>query len=65
LGWALKIRWLWAEKMDRPRPWDGFQVEVPRNARALFNMAAIPIIGNGKRIDSGKTGGWMERTSLN
>jgi len=28
-------------------------------------MAAIPIIGNGKRIDSGKTGGWMERTSLN
>jgi hypothetical protein len=50
LGWALKIWWLWAEKMDRPRPWDGFQVEVPRNAKALFNMATIPIIGNGKRI---------------
>jgi hypothetical protein len=50
LGWALKIWWLWAEKMDQPRPWDGFQVEVPRNAKALFNMAAILIIGNGKRI---------------
>jgi hypothetical protein len=29
LGWAPKIRWLWTQKVDRSRPWDGFQVEVP------------------------------------
>lgn len=43
LGWALKIRWLCAQKLDRPRPSDGFQLEVPRNVKALFNMAMIPI----------------------
>jgi hypothetical protein len=47
LGWAPKIRWLWTQKVDRSRPWDGFQVEVPRNVKALFNMAMISIIGNG------------------
>jgi hypothetical protein len=36
--------------MDRSRPWDGFQVEVPRNVKALFNMAVIPIIGSGEKI---------------
>jgi hypothetical protein len=35
--------------VNRPRPWDGFQVEVPRNVKALFNMAMIPIIGNGEK----------------
>lgn len=47
LGWALKLTWLWAQKTRRPRPWDNFQVEVPRNAKALFSMAVISIIGTG------------------
>jgi hypothetical protein len=49
LGWALKIRWLWAQKTDRPRPWDGFHLEAPRNAKALSNRSVISIVGNGER----------------
>ena len=47
LGWALWVRWLWAQKMDLSRPWAGFQIQVPHNAEALFKMAVDHIVGNG------------------
>jgi hypothetical protein len=45
-----KIRWLWAQKTDQPRPWAGFHIEIPINAKALFNSVVTSIVGNGEKI---------------
>jgi hypothetical protein len=50
LGWALRIRWLWAQKTDADRPWAGLPITVPHKARALFNVAVDAIVGNGEEI---------------
>lgn len=49
--------------MDRPRPWVGFQIEAPRNATALFNMAIAPVLGNGENILFWKDR-WLNETSI-
>jgi hypothetical protein len=50
LGWALRIRWLWANKTDPSRSWAGLPIQVPQNAQALFNVAVDVIVGNGEKI---------------
>jgi hypothetical protein len=50
LGWALRIRWLWAQKTDVERPWAGLPITIPEKARALFNVAVNAIVGNGEEI---------------
>ena len=50
MGWALSIRWLWAQKTDPLQPWAGLSVQVLQNAQALFNVALDCIIGNGEQI---------------
>jgi len=50
LGWALRIRWLWAQKTNAERPWAGLSIAVPHKARALFNVAVDAIVGNGEEI---------------
>jgi hypothetical protein len=50
LGWALRIRWLWAQKTNAGRPWAGLSIAVPHKARALFNAAVDAIVGNGEEI---------------
>jgi hypothetical protein len=32
LGWALRIHWLWAQKIDDDRPWAGLPITVPHKA---------------------------------
>jgi len=49
-GWALRIRWLWAQKTDPSRPWAGLTIQVPQKAQALFHMAVDAIVGNGETI---------------
>jgi hypothetical protein len=50
LGWALRIRWLWAQKTDVERSWAGLSISIPYEARALFNMAVNAVVGNGEKI---------------
>jgi len=50
LGYALKIRWLWAQKTDEARPWAGLPIAVPPKARALFHAAVDAIVEDGEKI---------------
>jgi hypothetical protein len=50
LSWALRIRWLWLQKTDVSRPWAGLPIQVPRNAKALFQVAVVSVLGNGESI---------------
>ncbi|GJN04649.1 hypothetical protein PR202_ga22214 [Eleusine coracana subsp. coracana] len=47
-GWALRIRWMWLEKTDAPRPWEGLPIVVPRHAQALFNVIVATNVGDGQ-----------------
>lgn len=48
MGWALRIRWLWLQKTDSSRPWEGLPFQVPRNAHALFDVALETKVGDGE-----------------
>ncbi|WVZ50728.1 hypothetical protein U9M48_001955 [Paspalum notatum var. saurae] len=48
MGWALRIRWLWLQKTDSARPWEGLPIQVPRNAQALFAATLHIKVGNGE-----------------
>ncbi|WVZ94091.1 hypothetical protein U9M48_040028 [Paspalum notatum var. saurae] len=48
MGWALRIRWLWLQKTNAARPWEGLPVNVPRNAQALFAAAIQVAVGSGE-----------------
>ncbi|WVZ55719.1 hypothetical protein U9M48_006344 [Paspalum notatum var. saurae] len=50
MGWALRIRWLWLQKIDSDRPWAGLPVHVPRYAQALFDAAIEISIGDGENV---------------
>jgi hypothetical protein len=47
LGWALRIRWMWAQRTDSNRPWAGLPINIPPKARSLFDTALMSIVGNG------------------
>ncbi|GJM87556.1 hypothetical protein PR202_ga03523 [Eleusine coracana subsp. coracana] len=47
LVWALRVRWLWLQKTDPHRPWNMFQIQVPDQVRALFEVAMAIEIGDG------------------
>ncbi|WVZ51091.1 LOW QUALITY PROTEIN: hypothetical protein U9M48_002270 [Paspalum notatum var. saurae] len=50
LGWSLRIRWLWAQKIDPNRPWAGFNISIPPKAKALFDVAMVSVVGNGESV---------------
>ncbi|WVZ69533.1 hypothetical protein U9M48_018306 [Paspalum notatum var. saurae] len=50
MAWALRIRWLWLQKTDPSKPWAGLPVQVHRNAKALFDVAVVSVVGNGETI---------------
>ncbi|WVZ93865.1 LOW QUALITY PROTEIN: hypothetical protein U9M48_039818 [Paspalum notatum var. saurae] len=56
MGWALRIRWLWFMKTDTSRPWAGLHVQIPSQAKALFDMAIKVNVGNGEN-----TKFWIDR----
>lgn len=59
MGWALRTRWSWLQKTDHARPCEGLPVHVPRMAHALFAMAVVTEVGNGRILNSGMIGGLM------
>ena len=46
---SLRLRWLWFSWDDRPRPWEGLQIPVTEEDKALFNAATVVELGNGKK----------------
>jgi hypothetical protein len=48
LGRALRLRWLWQEWGDDPKPWVGTEVPCNDTDRLLFN-STIVTIGNGDK----------------
>jgi hypothetical protein len=49
LGWALRMRWLWLEKIDPNRPWSALPICLPDKVRAFFSVAMQAEIGDGSR----------------
>jgi hypothetical protein len=47
MSWALQICWLWFEKVDANRSWQGLNIPVHPIATTLFNMATETQIGKG------------------
>ncbi|WVZ50045.1 hypothetical protein U9M48_001343 [Paspalum notatum var. saurae] len=47
-GWALRIRWMWLQKNDSSRPWAGLPIQVPHNAKAMFEVVIVTTIGDGE-----------------
>jgi hypothetical protein len=45
--WALQIRWLWLQKVDSSRPWQGLEISIHPTAAALFNIAIDSHAGRG------------------
>jgi hypothetical protein len=45
---SLRLRWLWFSWDTRPRPWEGLQVPVTDEDRAVFNAATVVQLGDGK-----------------
>jgi hypothetical protein len=46
-SWALQAKWLWIEKTDPNRPWQGLTIPVQQQVKDLFAKSVISIIGNG------------------
>jgi hypothetical protein len=47
LGWALRMRWLWIEKIDPNRPWSALPICMLDKVRAFFSVAMQAEIGDG------------------
>ncbi|KAM0900496.1 hypothetical protein ACQ4PT_020623 [Festuca glaucescens] len=50
LNVALRTRWLWLQRTDGSKPWLGLDVQVCREARALFNASVQIEVGDGASI---------------
>jgi hypothetical protein len=46
---SLRLRWLWFAWEDRQRPWEGLQLPITNEDRALFNAATIIQLGDGRK----------------
>jgi hypothetical protein len=53
---SLRLRWLWFSWDSTQRTWDGLQLPISNDDRALFNAVTIVHLGNGK-----KTSFWNSR----
>jgi hypothetical protein len=50
LGWAFRIRWLWAQKTDPNKQWAGFTINIPPKAKALFDVVVVSVVGDDESI---------------
>lgn len=46
---ALRLRWLWLERVVEPRPWRGLPIPCSLSDRAIFATASVATIGNRER----------------
>ncbi|GJN05952.1 hypothetical protein PR202_ga23631 [Eleusine coracana subsp. coracana] len=47
LGWTLQMHWLWLRKTDPNRSWRSFNIQVPREAQAMFALSVTTEVGDG------------------
>jgi hypothetical protein len=60
---SLRLRWLWFSWDTRPRPWEGLQIPVTDEDRAIFNAATVIQLGDGK-IASFWNSRWLNGDTL-
>jgi hypothetical protein len=46
LGWALRARSLWLQRIEPKKPWTQFQIQISREVQCLFDMAVVTVIGD-------------------
>jgi len=56
LGWALRLRCLWLQKIELDKPWAFLPVQAPPQVKAFFAISIISEVGNGKN-----TSFWTDR----
>jgi hypothetical protein len=47
LSWALRARWPSLQLTDPDKPWNQFQIQVPKEVQGLFDMAVLTQVGDG------------------
>jgi hypothetical protein len=50
MGWALQLRWLWFQKTDPSRPWNGLKFPVQKQVRDFFSISVVTLAGNGQNM---------------
>lgn len=63
MSWALQMRWLQLQKIDPDKPWNGLNLNIYSQARALFRIGLITYIGNGATTYFW-TDKWIHGTSI-
>lgn len=48
LNFALQAQWPWLQRTDVTRPWAGFDIQIPSEARSIFQAATVTRLGNGR-----------------
>jgi hypothetical protein len=59
----LRLRWLWFGWDSTQRPWDGLQLPISDDDRAIFNAATVVSLGNGKKASFWNSR-WLNGESL-
>lgn len=62
LGQAFKL-WLWLAKTEPANPLDEFQMQVNPSVKALFSVAVVSLVGNGKSTQFW-TDSWLKGRSV-
>ena len=47
LGWVLKLKWLWLQKIEPEKAWAFFPIQAQSQVQALFALAVETVVGNG------------------
>lgn len=48
-GFALRVRWLWLQRVDRDRAWSALNLQTELEVQALFDASVFVRVGNGER----------------
>jgi hypothetical protein len=60
---SLRLRWLWFRWDSTQRQWDGLQLPISDDDRAIFNAATVVSLGNGKKASFWNSR-WLNGESL-
>jgi hypothetical protein len=63
LSWALRVRWLWLQKIEPHRPWSTLSIQVPDQVLAFFPIAITSEAGNGEHTIFW-TNRWLQGKSI-
>jgi hypothetical protein len=49
MGFALRLRWLWLDRVDSDKTWSGYFFGADRSAQAFFEASVTVQVGDGSR----------------